>query len=51
MCVSVGRTVEVSAPENGFAPARALQAAVYVGAAADGSKVFFMSESELTERW
>jgi len=43
------KTVEVSAPAGGFTPTRPLQVAVYVGASADGSKVFFMSESELTK--
>jgi hypothetical protein len=49
---SKGQSVELSAPvagvkEAGKTPVQ--HAAVYVGAAADGSKVFFMSESELTE--
>jgi hypothetical protein len=39
-------TVEVSARENGGAPK---YPAVFVGAAADGSKVFFVTRSELTK--
>jgi hypothetical protein len=41
-------TVEVSEPDQGVHDADGPQAAVYVGASADGSKVFFVSEAELT---
>jgi hypothetical protein len=41
-------TVEVSKPDPGVVDPTGLHPAVYVGASADGSKVFFISESELT---
>jgi hypothetical protein len=41
-------TVDVSAPNVGVVDPTGLHAAVYVGASADGSKVFFMSRGELT---
>ena len=43
------KTVELSTPAAGVNESHGQQPAVYVGAAADGSKVFFMSESELTK--
>jgi hypothetical protein len=46
------RTVEVSAPEPGVAvgtPGNPLRPAIFAGASADGSKVFFISETELTK--
>jgi hypothetical protein len=42
-------TVELSAPNKEVDQTKGLGAAVYVGAAANGSKVFFISESELTK--
>jgi hypothetical protein len=44
------RTVEISAPEPGMVGVdpNGLQPAVYVGASADGSKVFFVTKTELT---
>lgn len=49
---SGGLTVQVSGPspgvtENGHAPTQ--HPAIYVGASEDGSRVFFLSESELTQ--
>ncbi len=41
-------TVALSAPEPGVHDPNGLQPAVYVGASADGSKVFFMTQTELT---
>jgi hypothetical protein len=41
-------TVEVSAPDPGVSDPAGPQPAVYVGASADGSKVFFMTTGELT---
>jgi hypothetical protein len=41
-------TIEVSAPEEGAPEHKASYAAVFMGAAADGSRVFFTSEGELT---
>jgi hypothetical protein len=41
-------TVEVSAPEEGALEHSAHYGAVFMGAAADGSRVFFTSEGELT---
>jgi hypothetical protein len=41
-------TVEVSAPEEGAPEHSAHYGAVFMGAAADGSRVFFTSEGELT---
>jgi hypothetical protein len=41
-------TVEVSAPEEGAPEHKANHEAVFMGAAADGSRVFFTSEGELT---
>jgi hypothetical protein len=41
-------TVNLSAPEPGVHDPNGLQAAVYVGASADGSKVFFMTQTQLT---
>ncbi len=41
-------TVDLSAPEAGVTDPDGLQPAVYVGASADGSKVFFMTQTELT---
>lgn len=40
-------TVDISAPE-GLKPAGGIQPAVYVGASEDGSKVFFVTTTELT---
>jgi hypothetical protein len=44
---SGGETVEVSRPEAGTEPTR--RPAVYAGASDDGSRVFFLSEGELTK--
>jgi hypothetical protein len=41
-------TIEVSAPEEGAPEGKANHAAVFMGAADDGSRVFFTSEGELT---
>jgi hypothetical protein len=41
-------TIEVSAPEEGAPEHKASHAAVFMGAADDGSRVFFTSEGELT---
>jgi hypothetical protein len=41
-------TVEVSAPEEGAPEHKAHYPAVFMGASADGSRVFFTSEGELT---
>jgi hypothetical protein len=41
-------TVEVSEPEHGVHPP-AVYPAIYVGASTDGSKVFFMTRTELTK--
>jgi hypothetical protein len=45
---SGGKTVKVSAPEEGVSDPTGEHPAVYVGAAEDGSKVFFLTEAELT---
>jgi hypothetical protein len=45
---SGGETVEVSAPEAGAPEGTAHYGAVFMGAAEDGSRVFFTSEGELT---
>jgi len=42
------RTVDISAPNPGVNDADGLQPAAYVGASSDGSKVFFMTQTELT---
>ena len=42
------RTIEVSAPELGVNDPDGLQPAVFVGASADGAKIFFMTKTELT---
>jgi DNA-binding beta-propeller fold protein YncE len=44
-----GRTVEVSAPNPGVVDPAGPQAATFVGAAADGSSVFFTSIGKLTD--
>ena len=49
-----GETVEVSAPDTGVRvapanPGNPVEPAVYVGASADGSKVFFVTKTELTK--
>jgi hypothetical protein len=41
-------TVDLSAPEPGVNDPSGRQPAIYVGASADGSKVFFMTQTELT---
>jgi hypothetical protein len=41
-------TVELSAPDPGVSDPAGPQPALYVGASADGAKVFFMSRGELT---
>lgn len=41
-------TVEASAPEKGVTPPGGVQPAVYVGASSDGSRVFFVTKTELT---
>jgi hypothetical protein len=43
------RTVEVSAPLAGVKDPDGMQPAVYVGASNDGSKVFFVTKTELTQ--
>ena len=45
------RTVEVSAPEKGVkgTPGSPAEPAIYVGASSDGSKVFFLTKTELTK--
>jgi hypothetical protein len=45
---SGGATVEVSKPEAALKSEKGRHPAIYVGAAADGSRVFFLSEAELT---
>lgn len=45
---SGGETIEVSAPEPSRAAEKGHHPAIYVGAAADGSRVFFLSEGDLT---
>ena len=45
---SEGRTIKVSAPEAGWSPEGEATPAVYVGASEDGSKVFFVTATELT---
>jgi hypothetical protein len=40
---------KLSAPEAGWTPVGGAQAAIFVGASKDGSKVFFATESELTK--
>jgi hypothetical protein len=50
------RTVELSVPEEGgvkIGPGNPLEPAVFVGASANGSKVFFITKTELTsdDRW
>jgi hypothetical protein len=46
---SAGQTVEVSAPEVGAVDPSGRHPAIYVGASEDGSRVFFISEGELTK--
>jgi hypothetical protein len=46
---SGGKTIEVSAPEAGAPETGGHHIAEYVGAAEDGSRVFFVSEAELTK--
>ncbi len=46
---SGGRTTEISAPERGAPEALAEDPALYVGASEDGSRVYFLSEGELTK--
>ncbi len=41
--------VKLSAPEQGWTPAGLAKPAVFVGASKDDSKVFFLSEAELTK--
>jgi hypothetical protein len=41
-------TVDVSAPNAGVSDPTGLHPAIYAGASVDGSKVFFLSEAELT---
>ena len=48
MRVGGARTVDVSAPAPGVVDPNGLQLAVYVGASVDGSKVFFVTKTELT---
>jgi hypothetical protein len=43
-----GQTVEVSAPEQGFSALGPVLPAIYAGASEDGSRVFFLTETELT---
>jgi hypothetical protein len=44
-----GKTVEISAPEAGAPKGTGTHYAVYVGASEDGSRVFFVTETELTK--
>jgi hypothetical protein len=44
-----GATIQVSAAEAGVSDPTGRHAAVYVGASEDGSKVFFVTEAELTK--
>ncbi len=46
---SGGETIQVSAPETGVADSTGHHPAAYVGAAEDGSKIFFVTETELTK--
>lgn len=48
MRLNGARTTEVSAPEQGVTDPTGPHPAAFVGASADGSRVFFMSEGELT---
>lgn len=48
MRVNGTTTVELSAPDSGVNDPNGLQPAFYVGASADGSRVFFMTQTELT---
>lgn len=48
MRLDAATTVDLSAPEPGVSDPDGLQSAVYVGASADGSKVFFLTQTELT---
>jgi hypothetical protein len=45
---SEGQTVQVSAPEPGVSDPTGQHAAEYAGASEDGSRVFFLTETELT---
>ena len=45
---SGAKTIELSAPEKGVVELTGSHPAIYVGAAEDGSRVFFLTESELT---
>ena len=44
-----GETVELSSPERGVADPSGSHPAVYVGASENGTKVFFVTETELTK--
>ncbi len=44
-----GTTVRVSSPEAGWSPQGQVAPSIYAGASEDGSKVFFVSETELTK--
>ena len=46
---SAGSTVEVSAPEAGVIDPSGRHPAIFVGASDDGSRVFFLTETELTK--
>jgi hypothetical protein len=48
MRVNGETTLEISAPEAGLESEPIMYPAIYVGASADGSKVFFMTRTELT---
>jgi len=48
MRVGGATTVDLSSPEAGVSDPNGLQAAAFVGASSDGSRVFFMTETELT---
>jgi hypothetical protein len=48
MRVDGTRTVQISAPNRGVTDAGGAQEAIYVGASADDSKVFFLSRAKLT---
>jgi hypothetical protein len=45
---SSGTVIKLSEPEEGWTPERSIEPAIYVGASDNGSKVFFLTETELT---
>lgn len=48
MRVNGGETIELSAPEAGWRPQGPRRPAIFAGASSDGSRVFFVTETELT---